>query len=107
ARTMRFEPAFAEGTDGTLSMRRTGDVDFTGHATTKPVTFLCPRNALGVNDFSDKFVYRRSSKSMISAKDFNVGVADPRHEDSYSRPTRAEPRQGPFFANEFFVCNDE
>jgi hypothetical protein len=98
---MCLETTFAEPADGPEAQRRTGDIDFSSNATAHPSAFFTRRKTRDFHDLSDKFMPRNAFEAMITAKNFDVGVANACETHFYKRPTHAQTWYPFFCADQF------
>src|SRR5215471_10797073 len=92
-RTMRLQATLAKVAYGTIAKRRAGNIDLAGDARSDPRSFLRRCNSCDVSDFSNKLMTRSSPKTVVPAKDFDVGIADARKAHFDQRPTLPQSRR--------------
>jgi hypothetical protein len=85
-----LEAAAAKFAGAPESERCTGDIDFAGDTAVQPAFLRAASNASNVHHFTDEFVAGRSAKIVITAKDFDVGVADACEADAHESPAAVE-----------------
>jgi len=89
-----FQSAAAKDAMWPESESRAGDINFAGDAASQPVFLLAASCAADVHYFADEFVAGGSTKIVVAAKDFDVGIADAREADADESPAGAEGWQG-------------
>ena len=94
AGTVRFQSAAAKLAWRAESESCAGDINFAGDAASQPVFLLAASCAADVHYFADEFVAGGSTKIVVAAKDFDVGIADAREADADESPAGAEGWQG-------------
>jgi hypothetical protein len=107
ARTVRLEPAPAKSAQRSIPVSRTRHIDLAHDTSAKPAITFPRRNAANLHNFADKFVPGSAAKSVIPAKNLNVGIANPRQPHPHECPPFPQFRQRFIFHDQSVLLDYE